>query len=50
MTVLCFVHAGGRMNGALRHLPCAACGPRSRQDDLLIALSIFVVCFVLFAR
>jgi hypothetical protein len=29
---------------------CAVCERRSREDELLLTLSIFVVCFVLFAR
>jgi len=38
------------MKSALRYLMCAVCERRSREDELLLTLSIFVVCFVLFAR
>ncbi len=38
------------MKSALGHLLCTVCERRSREDELLLTLSIFVVCFVLFSR
>ena len=37
------------MKSATATLACIACRFR-RDDDLLIALSVFVACFLLFAR